>query len=86
MLGLLWNAIAEILDPEPRAPVKVTAISIKGRHALLSNGRTVPIVKLYDFEGDETDEPEDAVRFAAGAVGEGWYGGDTRDYARQTRH
>lgn len=56
------------------------AIKVFSRLALLSDGTTVPITNLFDGDGDETDDPDEAVSFVAGD-GDRWFTGLVSDYA-----
>lgn len=61
----------------------VVAVNVRERLALLSDGRTVPIVTLFDQLGDETDSAFHAKAFVAGADRE-WFSDDLATYERQT--
>jgi hypothetical protein len=50
------------------------------RYALLEDGRSVPIVQLFDCDGDETNDPDEAISFVAGEGNE-WYTGLCSDFA-----
>lgn len=59
--------------------MRVEAINLGTRTALLDNGGTVPITNLLDNNGDETDCVESAIGFVAGE-GSTWFVGVTADY------
>jgi len=61
----------------------VDAIKRLSRVALLSDGSTVPIVALFDCDGEETDDPDEAVAFTAGEPGR-WFSGLCADYEEVT--
>jgi hypothetical protein len=50
----------------------VEAIHINKRLALTECGLTVPITTLLDCDGEETNDPREAVAFVAGDVRTGW--------------
>ena len=47
----------------------IEAINLHDRQALLTTGEVIPITELFDDEGDETDDPDEAVAFVAGRPG-----------------
>lgn len=57
----------------------VEAVNVGRRIALLTDGRTVPITNLLDGDGDETDDPAEAVAFVAGADDQ-WFAAQLADY------
>ncbi len=63
--------------------VHVQSINIGRRLALLTTGQTLPITTLFDAEGDTTEDPAEAVAFAAGQGGM-WFSGAVAHYAQAT--
>lgn len=61
------------------------AINRFGMVALLDDGTTVPITNLFDADGEETDDPDEAVTFVAGE-GDRWFTGECADYAEVSVH
>lgn len=59
--------------------IDVQAINLTKRLALLSDGATVPVTNLLDADGDETQEPAQAVGFVAGEGGT-WFAGLLSDF------
>jgi hypothetical protein len=88
MPGGIWSAL-----PGPDGshthdgdPVYVSAISLTRRMALLSTGDIVPISRMTDREGDDTDVPSECHTFIAGRNGLGWWKGPRHAYERVTKH
>lgn len=50
-----------------------------GRYAVLEDGTMLPITNLFDIDGDETDDPDEAVSFVAGEGGV-WVSGSCDDF------
>jgi hypothetical protein len=44
----------------------VQAINLGRMLAMMGCGETCPITRLFDHDGDETDDPEEAVSFICG--------------------
>ena len=65
--------------------MRVVAVKLAARVALLSDGSTVPVVMLLDDEGDETDITHDAVSFVAGE-GSLWFAERCGDYEQAEAH
>lgn len=62
--------------------IDVDAINLRRKMALLNDGSTVPITKLFDDDGDDTDDLESAVSFTAGPASNGkWYSGAVADFS-----
>lgn len=61
----------------------INAVKALSRLALLSDGTTVPITNLLDADGDETDDPNEAVSFVAGE-GDRWFTGLCADFEEMT--
>lgn len=59
--------------------MKIDAIHLEQRHALLDTGVIVPITNLLDAEGNETDSADDAISFVAGRDNL-WVAGIVADY------
>jgi hypothetical protein len=56
---------------EPQAlPVE---INLDARRIRLDNGAVVPIINMFDDEGQDTDDPDEAVSIVAGDDTQGWY-------------
>lgn len=53
----------------------VIAIHPQRRVALMSNDNIFPIAILYDRDGEETDELDEAVAFSVEAGRHGWFTG-----------
>lgn len=54
----------------------VVAINLPERIARLSSGVVVPITTLFDGDGNQTDDIEDAVQFVCGSdTLHGWFNG-----------
>jgi hypothetical protein len=51
----------------------VESVNMEQRLAVLSNGVTVPVTKLFDEDGDETDDPCEADTFECGSELTGWF-------------
>lgn len=49
------------------------SINLKARFAIMDDGTVLPITTLLDSDGDETDDPEQAVVFVAGTDSWGWF-------------
>lgn len=62
----------------------IPAINIFSRFALLDDGTIVPVTNLFDADGDETNDPDEAVVFVAGE-GDRWFTGCCDDYAEVTK-
>jgi|HubBroStandDraft_6_1064221.scaffolds.fasta_scaffold04429_9 hypothetical protein len=45
---------------------RIIAVNLDQGYAVRDDLATVPIIALYDSEGDETDDPKEAVAFTAG--------------------
>ncbi len=63
----------------------VDALKTFARLALLSDGSTVPVTNLYDADGNETDDPNEAATFVAGE-GDKWFSGAVSDFAEVATH
>lgn len=63
--------------------VRVAAINIAARFALLSDGRSLPITTLIDHVGDETDDAGQAVYFICGD-GRDWFSESVADHQGAT--
>lgn len=50
-----------------------SAINLEARKMLLDNGVIVPITNMFDGEGRDTDDPDEAVSIVAGDDAQGWY-------------
>lgn len=61
------------------ADLTIQAINLRQSLALRSDGETVPITNMLDFEGDETEDFEEAVSFVAGSDS-AWFSGAVADY------
>lgn len=59
--------------------LKIDALHLGQRLALLDNGEIVPITNLFDAEGDETDSADDAISFVSGRDNT-WFAGITADF------
>lgn len=59
--------------------MKIDAIHLGVRLALLDSGDTVPITNLFDAAGEEVDCAADAISFVAGEGGT-WFAGMTADF------
>lgn len=59
--------------------LKIDAVNLSHRTALLSSGATVPITNLFDADGDETGSANDAIAFVAGQDNT-WFAGLTGDF------
>lgn len=46
--------------PRPRAP-QIIALNLGDLKAMAEDGKTYPIVSMFDFEGDETPDPDEAL-------------------------
>lgn len=55
------------------------------RLAVLSDGAAVPVTNLFDADGEETEDPDEAVTFVAGEGGR-WFTGQCADYERVPTH
>lgn len=55
------------------------------RFAILSDGSTVPVTNLFDGDGEETNDPDQAVTFVAGD-GDRWFAGLCADYEEVRTH
>lgn len=80
-----WDAQAQRLAwvrkhyvGEPAKPLEVDAVNLAGRLALLSDGTSLPVTNMFDRFGEETDDPQAATAFVAGA-GTLWFSGDLRN-------
>jgi len=69
--------------PVPDTPT-VDGVNLRARLALISDGTTRPITNMLDVDGDETDDPADAVSVVCGgpdAAGRDcWWALDLADY------
>jgi len=63
----------------------VEAINVAERIALLSDGSSAPITNLFDADGEETVDADEAVAFVAGA-GAQWFAGRIDSYQRVTTY
>jgi hypothetical protein len=50
----------------------VDLIALDGGYVLMTDGKVLPITRLADADGDETDDPYEAVVCVAGEDGYGW--------------
>lgn len=54
--------------------LEIQAVQLRRQQAMLSDGQIVPIVSMLDYEGEDTDAPEDARAIVAGpCTGGKWY-------------
>jgi hypothetical protein len=51
---------------------RIIAVNLERGYAVRDDLRTVPILHLYDAEGDETEDPAEAVAFTAGTRNQRW--------------
>ena len=51
---------------------RIIAVNLDQGYAVRDDLRTVPIITLYDSEGDETTDPAEAVAFTAGTRNQRW--------------
>ena len=66
--------------------IDVDAINLGRRLALLNTGATVPISTFFDEDGDETDQPSEAVAFIV-FLGGLWFTGAVASYDfSKTKH
>lgn len=67
-----------------RKPVRdIQAINLGKQILLLDDGKIVPVIAMFDSNGQNTDEPDEAVSFVGGVVGE-WFVGKVSDYEPAT--
>ncbi len=59
----------------------IEAINLVKRVALLADGTCVPITNIFDEDGDETDDINEAVAFVAGR-GLDWWSDDVNHYLK----
>lgn len=52
--------------------LRVVSVNLGRREALLSDGRVVPVTNMLDADGDDTEDPAEAVGFVSGAGSE-WF-------------
>lgn len=72
--------------PELAAPeLYIESINVKGRTAITNTGQAVPITNLFDGDGKETEDPEQALSFVAGSGGI-WFSGLCRDFKNAKVH
>jgi hypothetical protein len=63
--------------------IDIHAINLHRRMAVLTDGSYVPITNLIDCAGMDTDNPDEAVTFVAGAKTT-WRVGLIRDFSEKT--
>jgi len=63
--------------------IDVDAINAFTRFAVLNDGTTVPVTGLYDADGEETNDPDQAVTFVAGE-GDRWFSGLCSEFEEVT--
>lgn len=65
----------------------LAALNVTQRLALTDAGDLIPIVSMFDWEADKTDDPGEAVTFAAGPDRAGfWYAGRVDDFETSRKH
>lgn len=64
----------------------VYAINLPRRIAALDTGGAVPIIQMFDGQGQETDDPDKAIAFYAGAEEVGFLTGAVADFPVITIH
>lgn len=70
-------------DDEP----DVQLVNVTARLAMLTDGSFVPIVALFDSDGDVTEDPEAARSAYCGPDPTGkWFAFDLRAFAKQRTH
>lgn len=60
----------------------VVAVNVGRREAVLDDDTVIPITNLLDDEGEETDDPEEAVAAVACEAEDRWHTIDLRDFTR----
>jgi len=61
----------------------IDAIDLDERRAFMSDGHDYPITHMYDGDGHETNEPEDAASFIVEAHPVAWWCGAVRNFGRE---
>lgn len=76
-----WSPATQKLDwvrnnwrYDSEAKEGIEAINLVSKTALMTTGKVLPIVHLYDDDGDETDSIRDATSFVCGKHSEWWSG------------
>lgn len=65
---------------------RVYAINLHHRIAALNDGGVVPIIQMFDGDGEETHDPSQALAFYAGDESVGYLTAAVSDFATVTVH